>query len=324
MSIAKTRRQKGLVLKVMAGGRGMSLRITPGFLVLLVILVSLVSWQASVWLEQGASRHQARIRELEKANSQYRAALALKEREKEQMLALAEERFEQLWSQLERQDKELAQIGRVVGRNTTTRRTLKGSRAGRLSNSLRLKMDYRTLMAAVENRQSDLGRLREAAQDYQERVRREREAAALNATPSLWPCRGNLSSGFGWRIHPVYGYGRMHTGVDISAPTGTPILATAAGRVVQSGWLSGYGYAITLDHGNGLKTLYAHCSSLAHGVGAFVRKGQTIAYVGSTGVSTGPHVHYEVLVNERQVDPTSYLVQKEPPASLANQSRQGG
>jgi murein DD-endopeptidase MepM/ murein hydrolase activator NlpD len=324
MRIAKTRRHRGLVLKVMAGGRGISLRITPTFLVLVAVLLGLGGWQASVWLDRGASRYQAQIQELEKANSQYRAALALKEREKEQMLALAEDRFEQLRSRLQSQDQELAQIGRVVGSAGTTRRTLKGSRSGRHSNSLRLKMNYRKLMAAVEGRESDLNRLRAAALDYRKRVQRQREAAALNATPSLWPCRGSLSSGFGWRIHPVYGYGRMHTGVDISAPSGTPIVATAAGRVIQSGWLSGYGYAITVDHGNGLSTLYAHCSSLAQGVGAFVRKGQTIAYVGSTGVSTGPHVHYEVLASERQVDPAPYLVQKEPPASMANHSRQGG
>ena len=324
MRVAKTRRRKGIVLKVMAGSQGISLRITSTFLVLVAVLLGLVGWQARVWLDRGASRYQTQIQELEKANSQYRAALALKEREKEQMLALAEEKFEELRSQLQSQDQELAQIGRVVGSSATTRRTLKGSRSGRNFNSLRMKVDYRKLMAAVEGRESDLDQLRVAALDYRKRVQRQREAAALNATPSLWPCRGSLSSGFGWRIHPVYGYGRMHTGVDISAPFGTPIVATAAGRVIQSGWLSGYGYAITVDHGNGLSTLYAHCSSLAYGVGAFIRKGQTIAYVGSTGISTGPHVHYEVLANGSQVNPAPYLLQKEPPVSVANHNRQGG
>ncbi len=324
MSVGRTRRHSGLVLKLMASGRGVSLRVSPLVLVLLVALLALVASQVSGWLDRGASSYEARIRELEKSNEQYRAALALREREKAQMVALAEERFEQLWSELQSQDRELAQIGRVVGRSTSSRRGLKGSRSGSLRDPLRMKVNYRNLMATVERRESDLGRLRVAAEDYRERLRREREMAALNATPSIWPCAGSISSDYGWRVHPVYGYGRMHTGVDITAPHGTPIRAAAAGWVVQSGWLSGYGNALTIDHGNGLSTLYGHCSSLVSGVGTFVRKGQTVAYVGSTGVSTGPHVHYEVLLAGQQVNPVPYLDEKEHRAFVAKVGHQGG
>lgn len=323
MSLSKFRR-RGLVLKVMAGGRGVSLRISPVALFVVLGVLVFLGVQARGWMNRGVSGYEAQIRELEKANSQYRAALALKEREKEQMLTLAEQKFDQLWSELQNQDQELAQIGRVVGRTPGSRRGLRGSRSGSLNDPLRMKLKFRRLMAAVERRESDLGRLRVAASDYRKRLQRERELAALNATPSIWPCQGALSSGFGWRIHPIYGYGRMHTGLDITAPWGTPIRAAAAGRVVQSGWSSGYGNAVLIDHGNGYSTLYGHCSSLVSGVGAFVRKGQTIAYVGSTGVSTGPHLHYELMVNGRQVDPGPFLVQREGPASLASLARQGG
>jgi len=324
MKMIKTRRHGGLVIKLMTAGRGVSLRISPLFLLLLLALSVLVAWRVGGWLDQGASRYEARIQELEKANEQYRAALALREREKAQMLALAEERFEQLWSELQSQDQELAQIGRVVGKSPASRRGLKGSRSGSLRDSLRMKLEYRNLMTTVERRESDLGRLRAAAEDYRERLRRQRELAALNATPSLWPSIGSVSSEYGWRVHPVYGYGRLHTGIDITAPHGSPIRATAAGRVVQSGWLSGYGNAVTIDHGQGLSTLYGHCSSLVSGVGSFVRKGQTIAYVGSTGVSTGPHVHYEVLRGGQHVDPSPYLSEKEPRARMAKVVGQGG
>ncbi len=321
MKVVKTRRHGGVVVKFMTAGRGVSLRLSPLVVGMLAILAAVVAWQLGGWLDRGTLRYEARIQELERANEQYRAALALREREKAQMLALAEERFEQLWSELQSQDKELAQIGRVVGKAPTTRRGLKGSRSGSLRDSLRMKLEYRNLMTTVERRESDLGRLRAAAVDYREKLRRERERAALNATPSLWPCLGSISSPYGWRVHPVYGYGRMHTGIDITAPHGTPIRATAAGRVVQSGWLSGYGNAVTIDHGNGLSTLYGHCSSLVSGVGSFVRKGQTIAYVGSTGISTGPHVHYEVVRAGAQVDPTSFLAEKEARAWMAKVGR---
>lgn len=311
-------RRKGFVLKVIAGGRGVSLHLSPVVLALLAGAAILVVVQARGLLHRSSASYEAQIRDLEKTNSQYRAALALKEREKEQMLALAEQRFQQLWSELQNQDQELAQIGRVVGGPNGGRRALKGSRSGSLNDPLRMKLNYRRLISAVQKRENDLVALRSAATEYRRKVERARELAALNATPSLWPCRGALSSGFGWRVHPVFGYGRMHSGLDLCAPTGTPIYAAAAGRVLQSGWYSGYGNAVLVDHGNGLVTLYGHCSSLAVGAGTFVRKGQTIAYVGSTGVSTGPHLHYEVQVNGTPVDPTPYLVQKERPSAVAN------
>ena len=122
-----------------------------------------------------------------------------------------------------------------------------------------------------------------------------------------WPCAGTVVSPFGYRIHPILGYRKLHTGIDIAAAYGVPIHSSAAGTVIYASWMGGYGNVIIVDHGDGLSTLYAHQSSLAVGNGAHVARGQTIGYVGSTGFSTGPHLHYEVRVNGNPVDPMGYL-----------------
>ena len=101
--------------------------------------------------------------------------------------------------------------------------------------------------------------------------------------------------------------GRMHEGIDIMCPTGTPVRAAAAGTVIYAGWLGGYGNLVVVDHGGGLSTAYAHNSSFASSVGQSVAAGQVIAYSGNTGNSSGPHVHFEVRVNGSAVDPLGYL-----------------
>ncbi|HHC08744.1 MAG TPA: hypothetical protein ENK55_08510 [Actinobacteria bacterium] len=121
------------------------------------------------------------------------------------------------------------------------------------------------------------------------------------------PVSGPVVSRFGPRVHPIYGTVRMHNGLDIDAPAGEPISAFARGRVIFAGWKGGYGKAVMIDHGGGMVTLYAHQSRLAVEVGQQVRGGQVIGYVGSTGLSTGPHVHFEVRIDGEPVDPARYL-----------------
>ncbi|AIF51869.1 M23 family metallopeptidase [Pelosinus sp. UFO1] len=133
-------------------------------------------------------------------------------------------------------------------------------------------------------------------------------AANLVATPSIWPVRGTITSGFGWRISPFGDGNELHPGVDIAYTMGAPVVATADGEVVASGPAGGYGNLVQIDHGNGIATLYGHNSQLAVNVGQQVKKGQVIAYAGSTGKSTGPHVHYEVRINNTPIDPMKYLV----------------
>jgi murein DD-endopeptidase MepM/ murein hydrolase activator NlpD len=122
-----------------------------------------------------------------------------------------------------------------------------------------------------------------------------------------WPLKGRITSPFGYRRHPIYRVRKMHTGIDIAAPSGTAIRAAGAGEVVHAGRWGGYGKCVIIDHSGGVATLYAHCSSLAVTKGQAVREGQVIANVGSTGLSTGPHLHFEVRRGGRPVDPMSLL-----------------
>lgn len=117
------------------------------------------------------------------------------------------------------------------------------------------------------------------------------------------PAEGPVTSGFGMRHHPILNRARMHYGVDIGAPYGAPIRAAAAGEVIVSEYQRGYGYVIVIDHGGGVSTLYGHCSALLAEVGRSVSQGEVIARVGSTGLSTGPHLHFEVRRNGRPVNP---------------------
>lgn len=123
-------------------------------------------------------------------------------------------------------------------------------------------------------------------------------------TPSIWPLYGHIASGFGYRYLPWRGF---HTGTDISSWYGAPIRAAADGVVIWSGWKGGYGKSVMIDHGYGMVTLYGHSSKLAVAVGQKVKKGQIISYVGTTGLATGPHVHYEVRKNGYLMNPVGYL-----------------
>jgi len=121
------------------------------------------------------------------------------------------------------------------------------------------------------------------------------------------PVSGPVTSGFGYRVHPIFGTSRMHTGLDFPASSGTPIYAADSGVVVSAGSRGGYGNATVVDHGGGTATLYAHQSRLGVSAGQSVERGQVIGYVGSTGFSTGPHLHFEVRINGQPVDPAGYL-----------------
>lgn len=140
------------------------------------------------------------------------------------------------------------------------------------------------------------------------------QAAANGSVPMgdgtlIWPtpsCTTN-SSAYGWRIHPIYGTRKFHAGEDIPAGYGAEILAAASGTVITAGWVSGYGNYTVIDHGGGMMTAYGHQSSIAVSVGQTVTQGQVIGYVGSTGNSTGPHLHFEVYINGSTVDPKSFF-----------------
>lgn len=133
-----------------------------------------------------------------------------------------------------------------------------------------------------------------------------KERDVYRATPQGVPVDGQLSSGFGMRVHPRYGSKKFHSGIDLSAPRGTPIHATADGIISFSGWSKGNGNIVVIEHGHGFSTVYAHNTKNLIKVGQTVKRGQKIATTGSTGVSTGPHVHYEVWKNGERVNPESF------------------
>jgi murein DD-endopeptidase MepM/ murein hydrolase activator NlpD len=185
----------------------------------------------------------------------------------------------------------------------------------------RLAANRDTLAAAHDLKQSAVVSSRETREEYlaevealaaqstalAEAIRASQAGAgsagtgAPSAAGLIWPVDGVVVSGFGMR------WGRMHEGIDIAASSGTPIHAAAAGTVIHAGWLGGYGNLVVLDHGNGLATAYAHASAILVGVGQQVAQGETVSLVGSTGNSSGPHLHFEVRVSGAAVDPLLYL-----------------
>ncbi|MBC7333749.1 MAG: peptidoglycan DD-metalloendopeptidase family protein [Actinobacteria bacterium] len=141
-------------------------------------------------------------------------------------------------------------------------------------------------------------------------IKRILESYRYGSAPSgklAWPVAGRIISGFGYRIHPIFGTRRFHAGVDFAAPYGTPVKAADGGQVIQTAYVGGYGYAIMIYHGGGYATWYAHLSGFNVSTGQFVQRGQVIGFVGSTGWSTGPHLHFEVRINGEPQNPLGYL-----------------
>jgi murein DD-endopeptidase MepM/ murein hydrolase activator NlpD len=237
---------------------------------------------------------------------------------------LAEKRAE-----VERQRREMATVARaveqLVGRTTTLRaRTMEARRLANMEQSLEPPAE-----AASPAVMPDAGGVRvseEASRALQQlawldaqtavvtdsvavlaALLRQPEPVSRGGTPSLWPVRGLVTSSFGVRRSPYGGSREMHAGIDIRARYGSPVTATAAGRVVFAGRDPGYGGLVVVDHGGSLQTLYGHLSALYVHEGQRVRRGQPIGAVGASGRATGSHLHYEVRIDGRPVDPDRYL-----------------
>jgi len=132
-------------------------------------------------------------------------------------------------------------------------------------------------------------------------------SAAVGSGRMMWPISGPITSPYGWRTHPIFGTSRYHSGLDIGADYGDAVVAADSGVVIYADWMGGYGKAVIIDHGSGVSTLYGHNSELVVGEGQRVNKGQVIARAGSTGYSTGPHVHFEVRISGSPTNPLDYL-----------------
>jgi murein DD-endopeptidase MepM/ murein hydrolase activator NlpD len=152
-----------------------------------------------------------------------------------------------------------------------------------------------------------------------EAIETGKPAAISVAVPAGMPlANARMSSGYGMRNHPVLRRRARHRGIDLAAPTGTPVYATADGVIGRADWFSSYGLYVKIEHGGELETRYAHMSRLAVNAGQRVKKGDIIGYVGSTGRSTGPHLHYEVRVDGQDVDPTPYMKGHDGAVQYAN------
>jgi murein DD-endopeptidase MepM/ murein hydrolase activator NlpD len=157
--------------------------------------------------------------------------------------------------------------------------------------------------------QSDEGNSQEIEQIIQS-LSSHGTGSGVRGVHFIWPVVGPITSPFGWRLDPVMHQWWIHTGIDIGVPEGTPIHAAAAGKVIVAQWLNGYGYTIIIDDGNGIANLYAHQSRFASHVGEEVAQGQVIGYVGMTGWATGPHLHFEVRIDGKPVNPMPYMPPK--------------
>ncbi len=179
----------------------------------------------------------------------------------------------------------------------------------RLALQAEIRANLESRLADARSELRELEREEAALSDF---IKKEQERlTALNFTPSsrgfIKPTAGNIGSGFGPRAHPILSITRLHAGLDIGGASGQPIVAANDGRVIWAAWRGGYGNAVIIDHGNGRTSLYAHMSSVATSPGTDVERGDTIGAVGTTGLSTGPHLHFEIRVNGSPVDPRPYL-----------------
>jgi murein DD-endopeptidase MepM/ murein hydrolase activator NlpD len=208
--------------------------------------------------------------------------------------------------------RQVAETTRAVAARTAEQRAVRDRLAWSQRELATARRDKRATLATVrEDKEDAIGHMRDLQAQSAALAAKIRSAQSSSVVPAptgaasaagfVWPVHGVITSGFGWR------WGRMHEGVDLAVSNGTPVVAAKAGVVIVAGWMGGYGNLVVVDHGGGISTAYGHNTSVTVGVGQQVAQGQLIAYSGSTGHSTGPHVHFEVRINGAAVDPMGYL-----------------
>jgi murein DD-endopeptidase MepM/ murein hydrolase activator NlpD len=208
--------------------------------------------------------------------------------------------------------RDVAEAAAVLAKKTEEERAARDALIVRQNALASARANQQSLLASVRSErhgdEEDLAKMQAASAAIAAQIRAHQSSSGSSGSSGsgastsglIWPVNGPITSGFGWR------WGRMHEGIDIGAPCGTPIHAAASGTVIYSGWADGYGNFVVIDHGNGLATAYGHQSAIYVSGGA-VSQGQAIGAVGSTGHSTGCHLHFEVRVNGNPVDPLGYL-----------------
>lgn len=222
-------------------------------------------------------------------------------------------KIENAKQELENEKTEIAASRNEVEAKTKTLNTAKASKQSKVNS---LTQQEKELQAQIEEYESDLKSVEKQIKEYEEKQNQQsNNNGGSSNTPKYtggklgWPVEGyySITSYYGYRIHPIYGDYRLHTGIDIGAPKNAKFVAAADGIVISASYSGGYGNRVIVSHGNGLTTLYAHGTSILVSVGQTVSKGQAVLTVGSTGASTGNHAHFEVRVNGEYVNPLSYL-----------------
>lgn len=176
--------------------------------------------------------------------------------------------------------------------------------------SSRQKEIIQSVQSEKEKAQEELDLLEAESAQIAEELRKLQDTSSYQGSGKMaWPAPGykRITSPYGWRVHPILKIKRQHTGIDIGAPSGASIISAESGKVIDAGWRGAYGRVIMISHGGDIVTMYCHTSAILVEVGQQVKKGQPIGRVGSTGLSTGPHLHFEVRKNGDPVDPMSYL-----------------
>ena len=210
-------------------------------------------------------------------------------------------------AELEQDRARLDALAEVAKKKAEQQRVLDNAKANKAA-AAQMEQDLIARSNAVKDLIQERIRQAEAARQAQQEESGGSDDNYVQGTGQLsWPCSGVITSPYGYRTHPIFGRTIYHSGMDIGVDYGTPIHAADSGTVIYSGWISGYGNAVIIDHGGGMQTLYGHNQSLNVSEGQSVSKGDVIAFAGSTGNSTGPHCHFEVEINGQAVDPMGYL-----------------
>jgi len=214
-------------------------------------------------------------------------------------------------ARIEEQERDLSSVREALAAAELVQADLKSERQSREATVRRELDDERALLATLDDLigefEAELDGLDAEQQRLEDLIRGSSGSGGSAPGLLVRPVPGKITSAFGPRLHPILGYTRMHTGVDMTAPYGQDLRAGAAGRVLLASTYGGYGLTVIIDHGGGMTTLYAHQSRVLVSVGSHVAAGEVIGYIGSSGLATGPHLHFEVRIGGTPVDPAPYL-----------------
>ena len=246
----------------------------------------------------------------------YLDAVVRKDRQNQEELAALRDRLEAERMLVEQTKDELLQRRNAVQAATDEVVTLYKAHIEARDLAERELANHRELLAMVLADRQQAIRMLDELDGISERTKQELLSSASRGDPGIvpgyfiWPADGKVVSGFGPRKHPIAGVVRQHNGVDIDAPYGAPVYAAASGRVLVASGMGGYGLTVVIDHGDGLSTLYAHLSQILVDASGQVQQGAVIGKVGSTGYSTGPHLHFEIRINGEPRDPLLWFPEK--------------